>query len=272
MSKDVITISPVAHLHDARCIMNAEKIHTLPVVNKDKKLVGIITFQHLLRVDISAEQLFARDNADLLKKIKVEEIMEKDVVTIQADAPLGKAARSLSENKLSALVVLDDKEEVSGIITPYDIHRALVEELPALGKPAPVFRYMTFDPVTINKDDSLLEAHRLMGWMRFRSLPVMDDKKDLVGIITRSNVMSADPSFLFNRGKQEVSYKVQLQSIEKLMTKRPQTIKEDIPVIEAARLMVEKKFHSLPVVDESEKLIGIITDTDLMRIAVYKFF
>jgi acetoin utilization protein AcuB len=90
--------------------------------------------------------------------------------------------------------------------------------------------------------------------------------------VTRTDVMSADPSRLYNRGNQEQSLKVQGQSVQDVMTASPITIKENAPITEAARLMRTHKFHSLPVVDERGDLIGIITDSDLFRLIVRKFF
>ena len=94
----------------------------------------------------------------------------------------------------------------------------------------------------------------------------------MIGIITRTDVMSADPSRLYNRGHQEEARKVHSQAVQDVMTARPVTIKENAPVTEAARLMRLNKFHSLPVVNENGELTGIITDSDLFRLIVLKFF
>jgi acetoin utilization protein AcuB len=271
MTSDVITVAPETHLYDARRIMDAEKVRALPVM-KNHALKGIVTRRDLLRADLSTAQLQSSQTDRGLKDALVERVMSQEVVQIDSESPVAKAARVMMENKIEALPVFENHKDMVGIITSSDLFRVIEEEVPQLERQTLVRNYMSYEPVTITADESLLEVHRIMGWKRIRALPVIDQDGKLIGIVTRTDVMSADPSRLYNRGNQEQSLKVQGQSVQDVMTASPITIKENAPITEAARLMRTHKFHSLPVVDERGDLIGIITDSDLFRLIVRKFF
>ena len=271
MTTNLITVAPETHLNDARRIMNAEKIRVLPVM-KNNILKGIVTRRDLLRADLSTAQLESGQSDKNLKNETVGRVMSPEVVQIDSQSPVAKAARVMLENKIESLPVVKNHKEIVGIITSSDLFRVIEEELPKLEQKSLVRHYMSYEPVTITPDQNLLEVHRIMGWKRIRVLPVIDESENLIGIITRTDVMSADPSRLYNRGNQAQSLKVQLQSVQDAMTSDPITISENAPITEAARLMRTHKFHSLPVVNEHNKLIGIITDSDLFRLIVMKFF
>lgn len=270
MSSPVKTITPETHLNDARRMMDAEKIRALPVM-KDGKLVGIVTRRGLLRTDIPAlnENAWATD-VDL-KDAMVEEIMTRNPITVPASGPLPKAARVMLENKITAIPVVDDNRAMIGIITTSDIFRFIMAELPDLKLDLRTREYMTSHVVTLGPDDSLLEAHRLMGAERIRALPVLEDGV-LKGIITRTDLLSNDNSRFLSRNNQEESLKVLTNSVSQIMVTNVITITPETTLLDAARLMLENKFHSLPVLDSEKKLIGILTESDLFRMVIQRFF
>ena len=268
MSSPVVTVSPDTSLTEAREILSEEHIRALPVV-KNRKLVGIITRRGLLRVDLSFlidDSWHAKTNLD---DEKVSDVMTKNPLTVRPEAQVPKAARIMLENKITALPVLE-KDHLVGILTNSDFLRFIIEEYPILKKPIYVNNYMTDEVVTVEKETALLEAHRLMGVKRIRSLPVVDGE-ELVGIVTRTDLMSSDPSRLASFQKQELSLKVLTQPVEKVMSKPLYTISPDAELTEAAKLMLENKVHCLPVMKEN-KLVGILTESDLFLMIVQKFF
>lgn len=270
MSSPVKTISPDTRLYDARKIMDAEKIRALPVM-KDNKLVGIVTRRGLLRTDIPALNENAWTTDVDLKDATVEEIMTKNPITVPASGLLPKAARVMLENKITAIPVVDDNRTMVGIITTSDIFRFILAELPDLKLDLRAREYMTSHVVTLGPDDSLLEAHRLMGAERIRALPVVEDG-ELKGIITRTDLLSNDNSRFLSRNNQEESLKVLTNSVSQIMITNVITITPETTLLDAARLMLENKFHSLPVLDSDKKLSGIITESDLFRMVIQRFF
>jgi acetoin utilization protein AcuB len=110
--------------------MAHEKIHRAPVVKKGK-LIGIITENDILKAyPSSATSLAVWEIASLLEKIKVKDVMIKQVRTVQEDTPIEEAARIIVDNKISALPVMQG-EELVGIITETDLFKIMLEMLGA---------------------------------------------------------------------------------------------------------------------------------------------
>ena len=127
MSTDVITISPDTSLPEAHQIMTTEEIRRLPVVDKDGKLVGIITIGDIRSANpSSATSLSVWEMNYLLTNLKIEKIMTRDPQTIHVDATIGEAARTMLEYRVSGLPVVDDDHQVVGIITESDIFSMVV--------------------------------------------------------------------------------------------------------------------------------------------------
>lgn len=269
MTPDVITVSPETTLHSARRIMDMKRIRALPVV-RDGHLVGFVTRRGLLRADPSSILLAeAWEKQYPLDQETVERIMTSPAISISQDAQVGKAARVMLENKISALPVLDSARNLVGILTSSDLFRLVIEEMEGEAQRTLIRSWMTPDPETISPDTTLLEAHRLMGVKRIRALPVIEAGA-LVGIVTRTDLMGADPSRLYTRGEQEQSREVVQQPVRLIMTAPVITAREDDAMTDAARLMLTHKFHSLPVLNAQEQLTGIVTETDVFHMIVNK--
>jgi len=88
MTHNPITIRPDTPVTEAQAMMKREKIHHLPVMDKDEKLVGIVSEKDLLYASPSpASTLSVYEMSSLLAKLKVEKVMSKNVVTVPEDVP-----------------------------------------------------------------------------------------------------------------------------------------------------------------------------------------
>ncbi len=126
MSKPVITISPDMTLPDAINLLKTERIRRAPVV-KDGKLVGIVSDKDLINASPSpATSLSIWEMNYLLSKIKVSEVMTKNVLTVTEDTPIEQAARIMADNKIGGLPVLNNGQVV-GIITETDLFKIFIE-------------------------------------------------------------------------------------------------------------------------------------------------
>jgi len=131
MTKDVITITPDTSFSDAMNTLRRNKIRRLPVV-EDGKIVGIVTEKDLLSASpSSATTLDIWELQYLLNKLKVEEIMTRNVITVKEDTPLEDAAKLMAENKIGALPVINDDGNLVGIVTETDIFKTFVKMLGA---------------------------------------------------------------------------------------------------------------------------------------------
>ena len=111
--------------------MRKEHVRRFPVVDKRGRLVGIISEKDLLEAAPSnANSLSVYELNYLLDKIRVKELMTKDVITITENTPLEEAARILADNKIGGLPIIRD-EEVVGIITETDLFKIFLELLGA---------------------------------------------------------------------------------------------------------------------------------------------
>lgn len=129
-----------------------------------------------------------------------------------------------------------------------------------------VRNWMTADPVTVTPKTTLPDAHDLMKRRRIRRLPVVEDGK-LVGIVTLGDVREASPSDATTLSIYELNYLLSRLTIEKIMTKNPLTVTSATPIREAAGMMLLHKVSGLPVV-ENDRLVGIITESDIFRVVV----
>jgi acetoin utilization protein AcuB len=126
MSRPVITINPDMPIIEAVNLFKKEHIRRAPVV-KDGKLVGIVTEGNLMNASTSsATTLSIWELNYLVSKIKVSEVMTRNVMTVTEDTPIEQAARIMADNKIGGLPVLRDAYVV-GIITETDLFKLFLE-------------------------------------------------------------------------------------------------------------------------------------------------
>lgn len=126
---------------------------------------------------------------------------------------------------------------------------------------------MTPDPVTVTPDTSLKDALELLRSEPFRHLPVVDEEGKLVGVVTEKSLVYASPTPTTTLSVFEVDYILSRTKIGQVAQGPVITVGPDLPLEEAARMMIDHRIGCLPVV-EDEKLIGIISDTDIFRVFV----
>lgn len=121
--------------------------------------------------------------------MSLERIGSKTVVTISSDASVLEAAKLMHSKHIGCLVVTDDSR-ITGILTDRDIVLKLVasEKNPA---ETAVKTIMTSNPTMVNINYDVLDAVRLMRNRGVRRLPVIDEHRHLLGIITMDDVMTA---------------------------------------------------------------------------------
>lgn len=131
-------------------------------------------------------------------------------------------------------------------------------------------RRMTRNPVTITPEASVVEASELMKREKLHRLPVLDENKNLVGVISEKDILFASPSPASSLSIHEMAYLLSKLTVKKLMTKNPVTITKNTTVEEAARIMVDQDLSCLPVV-EDKQLVGIVSKSDLFKILLELF-
>lgn len=123
---------------------------------------------------------------------------------------------------------------------------------------------MTPHPVVIEPDVPVNRAQRLMKEGNIRHLPVLRGDKELVGLITRDALNRAMPSELSSLSIWEINYHLTQIKVRDVMVRKVISVTEEVPVEEAARIMIRRKIGSLPVMRGAD-LVGIVTEIDLLE-------
>ena len=134
-----------------------------------------------------------------------------------------------------------------------------------LKKNEPVKSFMVSSPTTINEKTSFSEAAKLILEDGLNHLPVVSGSK-LVGMFSNTDLMRVDFASSFGGDqKQSLATLDSSKTILEVCSKKPETIGERDTAQDAARKIVHGNFHALPVVDDENNLIGMVTTTDLIK-------
>lgn len=138
---------------------------------------------------------------------------------------------------------------------------------------------MTRDVVTVSPDTEIVQAAKLLLSKRVNGLPVVDDAGKLVGIICQSDLIAQQKSFpvpnLFTfldgfipmtslKSLEHEIQKIAATTVAQAMTTNPVTVSPEASIEEVAGLMVDRHFHTIPVV-EAGRLLGIIGKEDVLK-------
>lgn len=144
---------------------------------------------------------------------------------------------------------------------------------------------MTRDVITVRKDMSVKELAQLLSDRKISGVPVVDDKENLIGIVTENDlidqtkkvhiptVMALFDSFVFLENPERLEKdlkKMSASTVGDISSSKVITAKADTPVDELATTMSEKKVHTLPILDHEGNLIGVIGKSDIIRTLAQK--
>jgi acetoin utilization protein AcuB len=159
MTPNVITIDQGVSIMKASKVMQEHGIRHLPVT-KNGRLTGIISDRDLKEAQPSkATTLDIHEMYYLLDKLKVKEIMPKSLYTTTAMSPVDKAAALMLEHDISALPVVDIKGNLEGIITNWDVFRAMVTVSGIYQAPLQLGLELEDQPGSINEVTEVIRAH-----------------------------------------------------------------------------------------------------------------
>ena len=138
---------------------------------------------------------------------------------------------------------------------------------------------MTTEVITVSPETEIVQATNLLLENRINGVPVTDETGKLVGILCQSDLIAQQkklpiPSFftllngliplISKKNIEKQVQKIAAITVAQAMTPNPVTVQPDMDIEEVAALMVDRNFHSIPVVDEGE-LVGIVGKEDMLR-------
>lgn len=174
MKKTVITIDVNDSMGSAMDLMKNHNIRRLPVL-KSGKMVGILTDRDLKKASASnATSLEVHELLYLLNKIKINDIMTKDPITVPLDSTIEETAEILVKNKISGVPVVDHDKKMVGIITQTDIFRALIS-LAGVGEKGIQFAFLLED-----RSGSIKEVTDIMRKYGGRIVSILGSYKGVI--------------------------------------------------------------------------------------------
>ncbi len=266
MSSPVIAASPYDNLAHIRNLMIRHHVGRIVIV-EDNKPVGIITKNDFIRA------LFSRRRyVKPLDEIKAEEIMTRNIVVVEENKSIKNAAKLMLRYGVSGLPVVSREGMLVGIITLTDLTRAYAERYQGKLRVTDVMRR---NPSVVSRSHSLFYVVDLLSKDPAGKVIVVEGGKP-VGVIAESDVAFINTLAL----PRDVKYIKRVSTVKgrattirvyampiaaDIMTPNPLTAKplEDLAL--AADTMIKNNISVLPVVDEEDNLMGIVTKIEIAR-------
>ena len=302
-AKEVIRNKPITlqtneTLYDVRNILIRYNISRVVITtkqteNKEEEAIGIVTEKDI------AQFLFRGMQGRRLNEIRIDELIRKqNLITVNENADLNLCAKLMLDSGVSSKVVTTQNDvsrgsnhTLRGIITKSDFLELYARNY---GGKATVNEYMAKKVLTVRPDESVHMVLLIMVDSNIYRVIVVDDNNKPIGIITshdllpastilRANKITSLPPLTQYRVKTKneamtkttdttTQYKSNLPYgmkrivlAEDIMKSYPIMITDYADLIDAALVMRGNMISGLPVVDSSDKLVGIITKTDITR-------
>jgi CBS domain-containing protein len=269
MSDDLIVGYVPGTVKDALRILAKHNVSGMPVLKKDTKVVvGVITRQ----------DIFKNPEEDQLALL-----MSKDYFSVGKDQDVKVAAKLLYENRIHGLPVINTRKQLVGIISPTDVLKGLHKNLTTS-----IEKYFTNLVVPIYQDTPINIVMEIINITRENALPILNDERKLCGIVSdgdlfklshiRESVSITDlgmggdeddwtwegirDTVRFHYSTSEVS--LPPVAVKEVMITNVIKVSKHAPVKEVAEKMLKNRISHIPVVDVNDRLIGMVSDIDLM--------
>jgi len=235
----------------------------------------------------------------------VKDVMTEDVKTLTLDDTIEMCIKFMKENRVRHIPVVDsptgedEQQYFVGIVSQRDVFRQMSPYLGKIGEEdsdskalkQPLVRFVTRNPKSVSPETAIQEMISIMVDNRVNMMPVLVDR-DIVGIVTSTDILK-----LFIRldtirqlcsktGKKEErrrfvdllsgnsdnvmpAFSTILRTVEDVMTEQVVYLEEQESLAEAMEVMQKGKFRHVPIVDEQKKLVGVISDRDVLRYLPY---
>lgn len=127
---------------------------------------------------------------------------------------------------------------------------------------------MTKELFTLSRNDSLKTARSIMDLKRIRHIPIVSEDNLFVGLLTHRDLLAATISKLADI---DSSTQIEIDAgipIGEIMSKDVRTTTPDTPLKECAYLLLNHKYGCIPVIEGENKLVGIITEADFLKLTI----
>lgn len=292
MTAEVVAVHPDDPLKRVAELLLNSHFTAVPVIDEQRRVLGIISdgdfveWPELALRFRTPERLAGTTLAELLAEVetgraRAAEIMTRQVVTVREDQSSAEAANLMVQRDLKTLPVVDGDGRLVGALSRIDVLRGMVREAPAAvrgGLPAAdlyVLRdVMRCDVPTVSPDAALHEVvQQVLGSDLNRAFVVDGDHRP-IGVITDGDLVARVQGPLRTGVVRALWRRVSLarpeaaasrQVAKDLMSSPVLTARDDTPISEAIRILVQEKRRRLAVVDSRGRLIGAADRRGLLR-------
>jgi CBS domain-containing protein/predicted CoA-binding protein len=238
-------------------------LEIIPIFAGRESLLGLRCYARLRDVPgkIDIVQVYPNSGVNFVEI--AQEAVDKGVSTFWVEKGLA-ASQEVEEILSNGRVQLVEYESLE---TEYLKHTPMMAgALPARKekKAVKVKERMTRNPTAVTPEDALKDAIGKMERGHFRHLPVVDNAGKLIGMLSDRDIRLIRPSLAF-MAKEDAMVQLQSLTVQQAAVFDPIFVKPETTLKEAAELMLRWQVGGLPVADDKDKLIGIITYTDLLR-------
>jgi CBS domain-containing protein len=255
-----VTIDKDQRLSYALEQLNKKGIERLVVV-QDGEVSGILTY-----ADIADRLGVSKVVAMSIKRLHVSSAMTDTVITVGPDDDVTEVAQLMIDRGMSGCPVVDDDDKLVGVITKVQISK-LVDRFDKVK----VSELMTTEDILqVNPVTRLVKARGDMLAAGYSGLPVTDGGR-VLGLITERMVADAMARFTVEVPDKHRANQVRQIRVVDAMLQQPPLVTADDSIAEAAAKMLEANLNTLPVVEKGNRLIGMISATDLTRFVANKF-
>ncbi len=262
MSKPVITVSKDDNLYYVRNLMIRHRISRV-VVTEGNVISGIISKSDFIRILYNKKRC-----SKPLTRIYAYEIMSSPVYAIQPSKTIKAAANAMLRRNIGSLLVIENGK-LLGIITKTDLVRAFAERYEGKFK---VSEFMHRRVPTTTPAHTVYHVITLMQDTGMGKVVVTDERNHVVGVLTKSDIMfmGINPLIRGNidiikrlgltGGDIDFSFRICiLPLVGDIMTRDPLVVSPDDDLSIAADIMVKHRLGTLPVVNDSDELVGLLT-------------
>jgi CBS domain-containing protein len=256
----VTTVTPDASIQDVLQKMQPNFIKHIVVEVKNKP-VGIVTERDINKF------LENDKTARALEEISIERVMEKNLITITdgVNDHLNQAAEHMDIFKIGSVILVDSNGNLLGIITKTDITKVYGAVYGAKFK---VKDYMSHKVFTCRKSDSLRFTLNMINQNDVSRLVVTDNNGKPIGVITTNDFLLHSSYFTKDKTRTR-DYLLPINSekicVGDLVNNVLLTVnlEEDLSI--AAQKMIKNHINGIPVIDDTDKLVGIVSNFDVVK-------
>jgi CBS domain-containing protein len=274
ISRPLIHIEDTKTLFDVRNIILRYNISRVGI-SKNENIIGIITEK-----DISKFLYEHGPNRKRLSEISVKELIQNrnELITVNSDSTLSFCAKSMLNNHISSLFLINKQDKINEIITKTDLVEVFAYHYSGYFS---VSECMTKKVITAEADENIHILSILLNTYNISRIIVVKDKYP-IGIVTLKDFL---PSSIFYSSEFfediEQIYNTPFKNnipkfipkgarsfliVQDVMTPKPLLMDKDDNIIESAKVMIRHRISGLPVIDNNTlNLEGIITKTDILR-------